>query len=325
MSIMPGADISRMLSGYNTRMSSYRGLLFHVAVTEAAFPSYAPGTGAHLYTRKDGGIVQQIDTDFKGGHSYQGNKTLLGVETQGGVHDPNNEPWTAAQCEANAKVAAWAHVTRGIPLKLMENSRPTSTGIGYHRQGIDGNFGPYRFKGRVSGGELWSHSFGKICPGDAKIAQIPGIIARARELVGAGGAIEVSNPVPAPVPTAPTMDLAVDGDLGYHSIRAGQTLLGTPADGFISTPKSTFVMAVQNHLKARGYRGRFLHPLKIDGYGLLSNSTHTVGPFNTIAALQRYLKALGYYKGRIDGILDAHDSSTVRAYQSAANAGRLFR
>jgi hypothetical protein len=313
-----------MLSGYNTRMSGHRGLIFHVAVSEAAFPSYSPGTGAHLYTRRNGGIVQQIDTNFKGGHSYQGNRTLLGVETQGGVIDPNNEPWSPEACEANAHIAAWANRTHGIPLHEMANSRSSSTGIGYHRQGVNGNFGPYAYGGRVSGGEYWSHSFGKICPGDAKIAQIPGIIARAKELVGAGEVIEVSNPVPAPIATAPTTGLAVDGNLGYHSIGAGQTLMGTPADGFISEPKSTFVLAVQTYLKAKGYKGRFWRALKIDGYGLMSNSTHRVGPFHTIAALQRYLKALGYYNGRIDGKLDAYDSLTIRAYQRAANNGVLF-
>ena len=202
MPIMPGADTSRMLSGYTKRMSAYRGVVDHVAVSEAPFPSYAPGSAAHFYIRKDGGIVQQIDTAYRGGHSYEGNATLIGKETQGGVYDANNEPWTEAQCESSAKINAWLHQTHGIPLQMMPNSLASSTGFGYHRQGIDGNFGPYAYKGRVPGGQRWSRSFGKICPGDAKIAQIPGIIARAAVL--AGTTVVVTNPVPAPIPTAPT-------------------------------------------------------------------------------------------------------------------------
>lgn len=311
-----------MLSGYTKRMSAYRGVVDHVAVSEAPFPSYAPGSAAHFYIRKDGGIVQQIDTAYRGGHSYEGNATLIGKETQGGVYDANNEPWTEAQCESSAKINAWLHQTHGIPLQMMPNSLASSTGFGYHRQGIDGNFGPYAYKGRVTGGQLWSRSFGKICPGDAKIAQIPGIIARAAVL--AGTTVVVTNPTPPAIPTAPTLGLAVDGSLGPASISAGQTLLGTPADGVISRP-STFVKAVQTYLKARGYKGRYWRTLAIDGYGIASNGSQRVGPTNTIAALQRYLKDLGYTGFSVDGKLDAHDSSTIRAYQSAANAGRLFR
>lgn len=322
MPIMPGADTSRMLSGYTKRMSAHRGVVDHVAVSEAPFPSYAPGSAAHFYIRKDGGIVQQIDTAYRGGHSYEGNATLIGKETQGGVYDANNEPWTEAQCESSAKINAWLHQTHGIPLQMMPNSLASSTGFGYHRQGIDGNFGPYAYKGRVPGGQRWSRSFGKICPGDAKIAQIPGIIARAAVL--AGTTVVVTNPVPAPIPTAPTTGLAVDGALGALSIKAGQTLLGTPADGFISRP-STFTRALQTYLNRKGFRGSFFRALKVDGYGFMSNVSQRVGPFETIFALQRYLKSIGYYKGKIDGKLDARDSSTVRAYQQAANDGLLFR
>jgi hypothetical protein len=55
----------------------------------------------------------------------------------------------------------------------MPDSRPASRGVGYHKLGVK----PWV----VSGGELWSSSAGKVCPGAAKIAQVPNIIALAQE------------------------------------------------------------------------------------------------------------------------------------------------
>jgi len=197
MPFMPGALTDRIVSGYTRPIARFDAIVFHVAVSEAPYPSYQPGTHAHFYVRKDGTICQQIDTTFRAGTCFEGNSRVIGVETQGGVTDANNEPWTAAQVEALARLTAWVNQTHGVPLQLMADSRPQSKGVGYHRLGIDGNFGSYRFGGRVSGGELWSKARGKICPGDAKIAQIGQVIARAAELAG--------KPVTAPVvnPTVP--------------------------------------------------------------------------------------------------------------------------
>lgn len=197
MAIMPGALTDKLLTTYRVPMDRYDGVVLHVAVSESAYPSYAPGTAAHFYVRKDGTICQQIDTRYRAGTAYEGNKRLIGVETQGGVKNPNGEPWTDAQVEALARLCAWASGEHGIPLVAMPNSRSTSRGIAYHRQGIDGNFGSYAYPGRVVGGELWSHSRGKICPGDGKIAAIPEIVRRAK-------VIEVGNVTPRPDPTPPT-------------------------------------------------------------------------------------------------------------------------
>jgi hypothetical protein len=93
-------------------------------------------------------------------------------ETQGGVHNVDTEPWTPKQVGSLARIAAWCHDVHGIRLALMPDSRPQSTGVGPHRLGID----PWR----VSGGERWSASYGRICPGAGKIAQIPRLIALAK-------------------------------------------------------------------------------------------------------------------------------------------------
>lgn len=62
----------------------------------------------------------------------------------------------------------WACHKVGIPAAVIPDTRPGRRGIGYHRQGCTGNYPD----GRVAGGEKWSESLGKICPGDKRIAQL---------------------------------------------------------------------------------------------------------------------------------------------------------
>jgi hypothetical protein len=89
---------------------------------------------------------------------------------------------TPEQVDANARILAWVNRVHDVPLQLCPNSHPESRGLAYHRQGIDGNFGGYEFPGRVAGGEVWTSSVGKVCPTDARIAQLPEILARARAI-----------------------------------------------------------------------------------------------------------------------------------------------
>jgi hypothetical protein len=177
MAWMPGA-IRKEITKFRTPLRRRRGVCLHVAVSESA-SLYGFFSGAkvcsHFYVRKDGTIEQYVSTAYQAPANYQGNSSLISVETQGGVHNANSEPWTAAQVEALARISAWASKTHGIPLIEMPNSRPESVGIGYHKLGVD----PYR----VDGGERWSTSYGKICPGAGKIAQVDRIILRARQIL----------------------------------------------------------------------------------------------------------------------------------------------
>lgn len=77
-------------------------------------------------------------------------------------------PFTDEQCELIAQITAWACQVHDIPAVLVPDSLPSRRGIGWHRQGID----PWR----VAGGEKWSDSTGKVCPGDRRIAQIKAVI-----------------------------------------------------------------------------------------------------------------------------------------------------
>lgn len=145
---------------------------------------YAPAHAAHFSTKADGTIIQSRDTKYQSGANLDGNYRVIAIENEDhgsafGAWSGSNVPaLTAAQVSANAAILKWAHETHGVPLQLCPNSRPESRGLAYHRQGIDGNFSTY--PGRVSGGEVWSSSFGKVCPGDRRIEQRPEILAQAQ-------------------------------------------------------------------------------------------------------------------------------------------------
>jgi hypothetical protein len=151
----------------------------------------APAHAAHFSTMADGRILQSRDTRFRSGANLDGNHRIIAIENED--HGPAFGSWnvkdghavpafTAAQIEANAQICAWVNSVHGVPLVACPDSRSTSRGIAYHRQGIDGNWSGFAFTGRVSGGEVWTKSGGKVCPGDRRIAQIPAIIARAKQI-----------------------------------------------------------------------------------------------------------------------------------------------
>lgn len=176
MARMPGAVWRPIpVSSTRPRRRTGRGICLHVAVSESSslfgFFSTAE-VDSHFYVAKDGTIEQYVDTALVAYANRDGNSTLISVETQGGVTNVDGEPWTPAQVAALAKLVKWAASSDGFPLQPMTNSLLASRGVGYHRLGVD----PYR----ISGGELWSSSYGKVCPGAAKIRQIPQIITLAK-------------------------------------------------------------------------------------------------------------------------------------------------
>lgn len=182
---MPGAKWQGEHSP-ETPMSRYDIVCVHTIV------GYAPAHAAHFSVRADGTILQSRDTRYRSAANLDGNHRVIAIENEdhgprfgGTPRLPKWVPLTPEQVEANARILAWVHDQHGVPLKLCPDSRPKSRGLAYHRQGIDGNFGPgtdYPAPGRVSGGEVWTSSRGKVCPSDARIAQLPEILARAREL-----------------------------------------------------------------------------------------------------------------------------------------------
>ena len=134
------------------------------------------GTESHFGIGMDGTVDQWQDTDFQAdANGPDGGFYVISIET-GDDGTPEDTPWTPEQFERIAQVLAWCYEEHDIPLELIPDTRPGRRGVGYHRQGVD----PWR----VPGGDRWSTSFGKTCPGEARIAQVPAVIERARVLAG---------------------------------------------------------------------------------------------------------------------------------------------
>lgn len=185
MAWLTGA-IRKEVTRHRTLMARHDGVCNHIAVSDglSLFNYFnQPGNAtSHFYVRKSGpqgsgagmaDFEQYVDTRYRAPANFEGNHRLVSIETQGGVGSDLNNGWTVAQVNRLAWIAAECNRLHGIPLQAMPNSLPTTRGIGYHRLGVD----PYR----VSAGELWSSSYGKVCPGSARIAQQPQIITLAKQ------------------------------------------------------------------------------------------------------------------------------------------------
>lgn len=201
--VLPFADLVDIDWSYKTPLVRLDGSVAHIAVSNARRPSYQPGTKAHGYIRKDGTIVQDVSLRMQSGACRQGNPRLWTWETEGGLSDGDRDDgeWTPAQLASLARIARFAH-EHGVPLRLMESSRSTERGLGWHRLGIDGNFpaSPSILAGRGQrgGGELWSKSKGKTCPMDGRVQQMPTVLDLALSIT------------PTPAPTPPEDDMYKD-------------------------------------------------------------------------------------------------------------------
>lgn len=187
----------------------------------------APAHAAHFSVREDGHIYQSRDTRFRSAANLYGNDDVIAIENDDhgpafgawNVNDGHAVPgFTDAQVEANARIIAWAYRVHGIPIVRCPDSKDASEGVAYHRQGVDGNFiaEGYAYGGRVAGGEVWSTSRGKVCPGDRRIRQLhERIIPRAKVLAGL-------------VAEEPDVELTTpfnDAEVNKHPGTVGHTLL----------------------------------------------------------------------------------------------------
>jgi N-acetylmuramoyl-L-alanine amidase-like protein len=187
MAVMPGVEFRPVVGEGAPRMTRFDVVCLHTIVGNP------PAPAAHFSTRGDGHIFQSRDTRFQSEANKDGNHRVIAIENDDvgpefGEWDTHNAravpPFTPQQIEAIASICAWAHQTHDIPLVACPDSKPGSRGIGYHRLGIPGNFETFAFGGIVPDGEVWTKFRGKACPGDARIAQLPQIIKRARVIAG---------------------------------------------------------------------------------------------------------------------------------------------
>jgi len=122
--------------------------------------------GSDKATGLDGIVYQWVDTEYRADANLDGNHRLISIETADNAPHSAADilSWTPNQVRAIIRLVATLCKHYDIPAELVPDSKPGRRGIAYHRQGID----PWR----VAGGETWSNSRGKECPGDRRIAQI---------------------------------------------------------------------------------------------------------------------------------------------------------
>lgn len=182
--------------------------------------------GSDAVAGLDGVVYQWQDIAHQADANLGGNPTTISIETADNAARPI-APWTPAQVESLAQLlawlcapathaacpAAWTCRREGIPLSLIPDTLPGRRGIGYHRQGCD----PWR----VAGGVKWSDSRGKDCPTETRIAQIPGVIARAVEITQGDDMAATPDEIAAAVWAAP-MDGETMGNRLYFAHRRAQ-------------------------------------------------------------------------------------------------------
>ena len=126
----------------------------------------------------DGKVFQWVDTTHKADANLEGWHRVLSIETA------DNAPrfakdiadWTPKQLNAITDLVTWLCRTYDIPPVLIKDTKPGRRGIGYHRQGCRHSSGLNVPGFLVSGGERWSKSTGKECPGPRRIAQLKAIV-----------------------------------------------------------------------------------------------------------------------------------------------------
>jgi len=190
------------------------GVVLHSTGSRAAVSQYgwfnnpAAKASSHVHIADDGTTERYVPDDTIAWASGAGNWRLLAIETQG----DGTTPWTAAQVEAIAQVIAAWHMKYRFPLRLMASSKPTERGLGWHRLGVPPSRWVSGLGWLITGGEKWSASTGKVCPGDARIAQMPTVLARVKAIVG-----DTTPPPPAPKPkpvTPPKVTVLTRGSTG---------------------------------------------------------------------------------------------------------------
>lgn len=189
------ADWRPLASGHQPTMARHDIICLHTMVgyltsTDAMFKRNGwDGTESHFGVGGkwgsdrdadlDGKIYQWGDTKYVAHANLAGNHRIISIETA------DNAPatveaiaeWTPKQLDAIVKLVAWACETHDIPPVLVADSKPNRRGIAYHRQGCEHSLGVGRVPGYlVAGGERWSSSLGKGCPGPRRIAQLKTIV-----------------------------------------------------------------------------------------------------------------------------------------------------
>jgi hypothetical protein len=158
----PAATKRPISGGTDGPMQAHLGIALHVNESNGNLYNWVAGDNGmscHFEVYKDGTAEQYIDTANDSWCQMAGNGTYISIETEGYA----TEPFTAAQVDKIAQIAAWASKVHGIPLQVAD--RPADKGIGWHGMG----------------GAAWGGHTG--CPGDKRKAQRAQIITKAKALL----------------------------------------------------------------------------------------------------------------------------------------------
>lgn len=150
------------------------------------------GTYAHFYNPKDSPLRQHQEIGRLGRADYYGNPWTLSIEHWDGYpkgapgywrNNSDVPPFTESQIENDAQLFAFLVKHHGLENRIATPGRVR--GLGWHRLGCSGNFGAYdpsnrrTWSSKVTGVNF-SPNFGKVCPGDRRIDQVPEIYDRAQ-------------------------------------------------------------------------------------------------------------------------------------------------
>lgn len=335
MAIYPGAVWRPINKNYTKEVTTKDCVIGHVSDSETAtslfhwFMAAGARASSHFHVAKNGVIEQYIDTKYVSWASAQANRRSISIETQGGAKGK----WTPEQVAAIVKLIAWICKTHKIPVRQMASSLASEKGIGWHRLGVRGNFPalPSIQAGLTQRGkgQSWSGVV-KVCPGNDRIEQMPGIIAQVKAITTGTTAPKPSTPAPTkPAPTKPkpapakpaVKKLAIDGYWGEDTTTRLQQVLGMKTvDGILSSQyksrhNSTLYSAKWVSAAVAKKSGGSLtvkelqRRLGVTQDGLL-------GPA-TIKALQQ---KLGTHP---DGVISS-PSSVVKALQRNLNSGKIW-
>jgi hypothetical protein len=157
-------------------LASCRGFVVHIASgfyqgTIDWQHNPAADVSSHFVVARDGRVAQCVDTADRAWTQRAGNSDWLSVECEGfalddGLHasHPGWERLTDAQIQAIARLLVRGHQQYGYPLQLAGS--PDGRGLGYHSMGAEHGYN-------------WGHLH---CPGEPIKAQLPAILARAKQI-----------------------------------------------------------------------------------------------------------------------------------------------
>jgi hypothetical protein len=111
-----------------------RLVIYHsiVGSAESAYGYFLRSTNleSHFIVRKNGGVMQLIDTARTADANYRANGFAISVETEDNGR-PDSDPWTAAQLYSLARLGIWAR-QHHPKIKAQRADHTRGSGYGYH-------------------------------------------------------------------------------------------------------------------------------------------------------------------------------------------------